>query len=354
MTKRSFALLILVAAAAVVLALLAQREPEAPTVAADGLLFPELKAGLNDAVTVEIIRPGGEHLSLSRKDGPWVLETRGGYDADAAAVRKLLVDLTAVTALEAKTADPAKHHYLGVQDLDQPGAEGTLLRVENLKGEPLLTAIIGKAGEGGYYVRRATERQAWLARGVPELHREPKRWLARDLFPLAAKDIQRVSVTPPGGQAFVLARAKPEDAHFALVRPADQALKAQERADALATALPELRLDDVKPMEQARLDRPLRVLVQTFDGLQIQGEIARDGDDGISRWSVSFDEALAERLLEARGVADQDRDQALAAARQKAEQWNARVTPWAFVLPGYQVKRFELQLQDLIQPSPGA
>jgi len=91
-----------------------------------------LKAQLNNVTEVRISKGDGSKSTLRKQPTGWIVGERE-YPADTTKVRKLLIDLSSLNTVEAKTSDPEKYSLLGVEDVNTSTATGT--RVEAVTGQ---------------------------------------------------------------------------------------------------------------------------------------------------------------------------------------------------------------------------
>ncbi|MEO1574986.1 MAG: hypothetical protein AAFU65_08505, partial [Pseudomonadota bacterium] len=105
MQGKSLYLLIGAALAVAVAVFVGQSRAPDTTLATEQALVPGLEAGLNDVTRVVITGPGDEvKVTLTRGDDRWGVDERGGYVADTADIRKLLIDLGEARLVEQKTS----------------------------------------------------------------------------------------------------------------------------------------------------------------------------------------------------------------------------------------------------------
>ena len=343
MSNRGLLILLALTILVAIAAALGLRE-QAPEVAGGQgeRLFPELAAQLDGVREVSLeAAEGGTTLRL---DGDtWRVAERDGYPADAGKIRQLLLELTVVSAADAKTRDPAKYHYLGVQAPTEPGSVGVLLSVRGEQG-PLAELILGKdaGSQTGLFVRRPGDEQAWLARGLTQPQPAPQDWLDRRLLSVPAEAVQRIDLELASGDAYSLVRDSAQ-APLELAVPAGRTVGDRARVDSLAGSLGELRFLDVRPSEQP-LESPSRLRVSGFDGREIAIEFADAGNGRfLARVQASLNEAAAEQAL--------GEDEArLAALRQEMQALSERVSGRVFELSAFVVRPWQHTLEQISPP----
>lgn len=320
--------------------------------------FPALRADPN-AVRLVRIESGGTSFSLERRDdGEWVSPEKDGYPVDTEQVRKMIVGLSDMRLVEAKTIRADRFARLQVEDVGAEGAESRLLRLEGEGEEALVEVIVGKARsrftggvEGGTYVRRPGEQQAWLASGRVEVKVSVDDWLRNDIMHLPSDSIRRVEVTPPAGgtpeseaaenRAIVLERPEP-DGEVALEGLPEGRVVDSSQTSRLLSGLSFLTLDDVAPRSRFELpEARRRGVFTTYDGVEITVQLVALQD---SDWAL-----FSARFLEPEG---QSEDEA-AAARRQAEEIAARVEGWLYKLPSHVVERLSVPFDSLHRAGDG-
>ncbi len=255
---------------------IATRKAPVPEAQAE-LLVPALRDSLDKVEEVRIVGAGNKRLvTLQRADAGFVVVERGGYRADTAALRALLLQLADARKLEAKTARKDRYAALGVEPVDQAKATGARVEIQGLASP--ISILVGRTAPqlgGGTFVREPAAAQSWLVSGSLVVEREPERWLEKRIADIAPARVQRV-VASRDGKSFVLVRSDAssmkapggnsdasapvaaeaaEDAPLVLEgsNPVDMA--ADGGAEAVAGALSELDLVDVMPASAGKPPR---------------------------------------------------------------------------------------------------
>lgn len=348
MNRRSLTVLLGTLAALLVLAgllSLGQRDRGA----GPALLLPGLRAALNDIDRIVVTGPGEAAVATLTQDGyRWVVVERGGYPADVAALRPLLIALAEARILEETTANPALYARLGVQDLDQPDADG--LRIALARGEETLGAVLlgDSPAAGQVYARRAGEARSYLVSADLDPGRDTSDWLQKPLLDLPADRIATVTITHPDGEVLRLQRDPADGFGFTVANlPEGRELRWATIADGIAGALGSLALEDVAPLAGAddpavasgALDDADAIVArfQATDGLVVEA-LAWQVPDGTR---VSF-------RAEATGdPSAEDAGQQL----REAEEINRRTAGWLYTLPTFKAEQLVKRLDDLLAPA---
>ncbi|MBM4221536.1 MAG: DUF4340 domain-containing protein [Gammaproteobacteria bacterium] len=344
MSRRTLILLLGGLVVLAILALLAgpggRRDPD------EQLLFPELKAQLNEVSSIVVHGPGNQLIAtLKRSDARWIVAERN-YPADLGMIRANLLALAEARIVEEKTSTPELYDRLGVQNIALETARGIQLEIGGTRTP--VRIIIGEAADGGSdmsYVRRAAEAQSWLVNGRFNPGRTTGEWLDRQLLDIPATRIQSVSISHPGLDTLRLTKAGPNDADFSIADlPAGREPSYPGVGNTLGTLLAGLQTDDVHGREALGDDpgKPVVARFRCFDGLIVEASAWRTQEGTRMSFLASIDPAQAE------GQADAP---ATDAVRAEAAAINARLGGWIYTLPGHKTEQFTRRLQDLLAPA---
>jgi Domain of unknown function (DUF4340) len=159
-------------------------------------------------------------LTRDSKSGAWVIPSHDSYPADAASqiskVANAFIDLKALTVASKSASD---HKAFGVVEPDDTKSQvgetglGTLVSMENQKGEVLVNLVIGKEVRDNpkqRYVRRTGSDAIFATEIDPSvLSTDFASWIEGDLLKLSSNDISGLSVQDynivvgPGGRGVI-------------------------------------------------------------------------------------------------------------------------------------------------------
>ena len=340
--------LILLLAALLVLAVLALVVgPGSHSGSDERLLFPDLRAQLNDVSRIIVRGPGNQLIAtLERREARWIVVERG-YPADTGRIRETLLALAEARIGEEKTSTPALYDRLAVEDIALPTARGVQLEISGTRTP--LQLIVGQTQAGGdmSYVRRTGEAQSWLVTGSLTPGKTTGEWLDRQLVDIPATRIQSLTITHPGDGTLRLEKAGRDAADFTVADiPAGREPGYPGIGNTLSALLAGLQLDDVHGREALGVDpgKPVVARFVCFDGLIVEASAWRTADGTRFSFLASTEQAQAERHAspDAPGID---------AVRKEAEAINARLGGWIYTLPGYKTEQFTRRLQDLLAPA---
>jgi hypothetical protein len=178
----------------------------------DKQLFPDFKDPLL-AKSLEIKQfdeataRAKSFMVSQQPNGQWVIPSHGNYPADAEsqlkAVAETLADLKIVgIANEDSDAPASDHSHYGVLDPDkaQVGVSGvgTLITMQDAKGNDLLRLIVGKQDANSKdlrFVRKPSEDLIYVTTiDLAKLPTEFDKWIEKDLLKISTFDVSRVTV----------------------------------------------------------------------------------------------------------------------------------------------------------------
>lgn len=339
----------------------------APEPLPEGVL-PALAERINEVASIEVAG-GSETVTLARRDGAWVVESKAGYPAKFETVKQALVALSELTPRERKTSDPARYGRLGLEDPSE-GSDAVRVVLRDASGTDVGGAVLGdEVSEGGAsmrYVRAVGDDQAWLAEGRVTVPTDPLQWIDRDILRIARDRVTRVTITHPDGEVVSIVREQGGTNYTLESVPEGRAPKPAGEIGAPASALSYLRLDDVRDVAESGLElgEPTTALYETTSGLKIT---VRSWEADGTVWASISAEAPPEAAAAPGTPAGQDAappeqagdsgsDAAPAepaedgdATRTEAAEINAKVSGWLYAIPDYQATSLRKRTADLTE-----
>lgn len=302
--------------------LLAQQNQKRNEPFMHGKLYPELQSRINDVARIEI-NDAKKQSTLILKQGQWLIEEQDSYYADVGKIKNLLLELSELEKLEAKTKIAANYAKLGIDDPKTSETARRLL-ISDVDKQLIAELILGKGHKAGLYLRKADEPQSWLAKGNLSAPADAAWWLDKKLVEMKAEQVTKISITPAKGKAFTLARSKPTDKLTLENLPDGYELKS---IDALQSALQNLSFEKVVKAgtsDHAKATRD-RIVFTQFDGKSISIE------------SFKVDEKNYITL-------------ATFAESQQVSNNTQRFNGWLYQLPAYQYEALHKKLDYFIEP----
>jgi hypothetical protein len=275
--------------------------------------LPGLAERLPEINKVTVTAAGGAVVAtLEQTQTGWRLLERD-FDADASALRRVLLGLAEAKRVEAKTARPELYDRLGVEDVAEAEAQGVQLSIEG-GGEPL-TLIIGQnVSRGtGTYVRVPGEAQSWQIDRNVAVEKNTANWLDKALTDIPPERVASVTVSAGKDLVEIVANDSAAGDFILANLPRGRQPQSEFVADATAGFLQGLRFEDVASAQARAPTEPKRhALFKTRDGVDIS--VVAWSHDG-KPWAQ-----LAASLDETRTVAKIEADQAKAKAEWEATQ----------------------------------
>ena len=306
------------------------------------LLLPGLKERLNEIRQIVLTGPGNKTIAtLERGTRSWTVLERSNYPADLSRIRRNLLALADARLVEEKTSNPDSYARLGVEDPASASAGGVQLAITDGRNPASIIVGLSAPGTGDQtYVRRKGEATSWLVAGQFDLARTAGEWLDRSLTDIPAERIQSVTISHPGLETVRITRpgdsggnaTKGGPTEFLVADvPAGRELSYPGAGNGVASALADLRLEDVQPRAALGDDpgKPVVARFLTTDGLVIE----------VSAWRL----ATGTRVTFLASGEDQ--------AGKEAAALNERLAGWVYTLPSYRTEQLTSRLEDLLAPA---
>lgn len=366
MNQRTILAVALVAVVVVGVAAVLSQKNRVPSTAAPAreALFPELASPerVNQIATVSIKRDGSE-FTLKKGPAGWTLAERGGYPVLVDKVKELAVGLGQLRNAEPKTSKPELYAKIGVQDLGSKPAEDdanagatgpALLTLRDDKDAVVASVLVGntkwEGNQQSVYLRKAGEAQSWLAQGKLDVPTQVIQLVETKIVEVPRDRLRMASVTHPDGTYAVVERETPEASSFTIRDvPSGRSPRTPTSAEALATALASVTLEDVRPASAVRFTNADGTTAgpvgewRTFDGLVVTFQMVEEGEAAYAQVVAAFDEnSAAAEITGALKPADE--------VKKEVEAINARVSGWAYLIPSWKAPTLKTKLEDLLAP----
>ncbi len=293
---------------------------------AGGLLFPDLKAQINDVSQVSISK-ADQSVTLRNDAGKWVLAELQNYPVDTGKLRQLLLALADARKLEEKTSNPEMYERLGVEDTAADN-QGTEIRIAGPDSESSL--ILGNLAQRKYrYARIAGETKSWLIDQNPTLPVDVSGWLLPEILNIDSSVIQSVTITHSDGKTIRIEKDHRAATDFTVPDiPDGRELSYASVVDSIAGVLRGLNLEDVAEASVAEEgDSSARTIFTTFDGLEITVDsLIRDENTWITVNATQSDSESDE-----------------------ATEINERVGGWAYQIQSYKADQLRRRWDDILK-----
>jgi hypothetical protein len=290
-------------------------------------LLPALASRQDHVDTLEVRGAGDEALvSLKRVGDEWQVVQRQGWRADGARIAQFLERLANARRVEPKTDRPVMYPRIGVEDVADPNAGGTELRLSGKDVSARVVVGMPHKSTGGRYVRLVGEARAWLCDTDVSLDPDPVSWIDHRLLSIPLARVDRVRIRPRTAASFSLSS---RDDRFRLDDAPSAAMNDSYAGDDIASALVGFDVDDVAP-DNGPPQASQALDYELVDGTVLTVSVWREGQRDWARVAASFDEAQGakwERLSGKPGVQ--------ARARAQVAEWTRRFGGRKFLLaPG--------------------
>jgi len=331
MTARRVTLLFAIGIVIIALAVWVSGRSQTGDSIAGTKVLPGLSSSVNDVTEIRITKADKAQTTLDREATDWIVAERG-YRADSGKLRKLLLDLGSLQAVERKTSIAHNYPVLGVEDVTQPKATGA--RIDVVSPGRTWSLIVGSSADANdCYVRVVGSAQSLLASPLVMVDADPKLWLDPTIVDVDQGRISEVEEQPAKGPGFSVSRDSKSQADFTVHGvPHGRELSGADAADSMGGALSALTLTDARkapaPPDGASL---AHAVFKTFDGL----EIDVSGYEQANQGYIDVTARAAGKSADA-----------------EAHEIDARVQGWEYVVPDYRYQQIFQSMDGLLKPLP--
>ncbi len=290
-----------------------------------GLLFPDLKAQINEISHVSISK-AGESATMNNDAGEWVLVENQNYPVDTGKLRQLLLSLADAKKLEEKTSNANLYERLGVEDTAAEN-RGTEIRFGRQDDESSI--IIGNLAQRKYrFARVRGETESWLIDRNPTVPADISGWLLPEILNIDSIEVQAVTITHNDGESIRIEKDHRAARNFAVSQiPDGREISYPSVVDGIAGVMSGLNLEDVAEASESHEDESFaRTVFTTFDALTITIDSSmRDEDTWISVHAVHAD-----------------------AESDEATMINDRVIGWTYQIQAYTADKLRRRWDDIL------
>ena len=294
-------------------------------------VLPGLESALNDVTQIRITKADKTRTTLDREATDWQVGERD-YPADSGKLRKLLLDLGSLQAVERKTSIARNFPVLGVDDVTSPKATGA--RVDIASAGKTWSLIVGRSMDANdVYVRVVGSPQSLLATPLVMVDADPKLWLDPTILDITQSRVSEIEEQPARQPAFSVSRASKTAADFTVHDiPHGRELTGADAADQMGSALSSLTLTDVRKAATPPGGTELsHAVFKTFDGLEVDIAGYKQATNGYIDVSAhATDKSTAT----------------------EAQQINARVQGWEYEIPDYRYDEIFPSMDSMLKPLP--
>jgi len=308
------------------------------------IFFPGLMAKINQVAHIELTDKNGlTHLVL--QNDRWVVQEKSGYNAEFSKVKTLLLGLAELKTIESKTEKPENYGRLGVQGIGEPGdIDSKQIRLIDKAGNVQYTLIIGKSkpsrapgAKPAFYVRQLGEAKSWLVSGKIDIAATQTDWLNTQILDIEPDNIQSIKIQQPDQDVLKISKTTISDENFTVENlPVNAVLKSNSAVNTMANMLQNLAFEDVLSRGTFRANEAeiTRVVVETFDGLQITAKLLEKEEKNYL-WFDLNNKDSNEKVI------------------QQLKVLSAKFPLWVYEIQDFKADMFKKTLKDLLQTDQG-
>jgi len=285
------------------------------------LLYPELKAQINDITQIELAQHD-EVFHVVKSDSGWQVKEKNDYAADVSKLKQTVLAISDLTTIEPKTKKADRYSVLGVEDV-KADSSSSQIRLLNREGKELAGLIVGKqesnslsgAGVDSVYVRKISDSQSWLVKGQVRLDAKSNQWIDTKLFDVGPKRIQKVILTAPDKQSLTIEKNDRSAQDFNLLAIAkNKTIESTSEVNAIADAISNIIIRDVdvqKSEKAPSFDKDVyHAEFIGFDGLVVDVDTVKLHGKHFAKFSAKFDPSVRKEDQAEDGNAAMDKSNA--------------------------------------------
>ncbi|MFK5969197.1 MAG: DUF4340 domain-containing protein [Candidatus Marithrix sp.] len=317
-----------------------------------GKLFPQLAATIDQVTTVNV-QTNTETVTMIRDENwNWQMQEKHNYPVETDKVNSLLLAMTELTILEAKTSNSELYSKIGVDDVSIPDAQSVVLTLKT-SSDSLASLIIGNSQiakidstRNEIYVRKADDKQVWLVLGKLSVERQLTDWLERQIVDIKNDKVRQVTI----GEDILIFKDTPDDEEFQLANlPANGTVKMPYMLKNIATTLSNLEFDDVIAADKLELKPETTAIFTTFDGLEVTMQVAKQNDKNYATFTAKFNpEAVLAIAKESDSKEEDSKSEEKVDVHKQVELLNTKLTGWVYELSEYKVDDLAKKREELI------
>lgn len=311
-------------------------------------LAPVLKEAINSVRKLRVLGPGGDDVLLEGYGNEWKVANRGDYPALFGKVRSLIINLSEARIVEYKTSNPELYDRLGLEPVEEEGANSHQVVIEDGTGKVMLDLIVGDESTGaisGYYARYGDKEQSFLVDGDLAVDAIMRNWLDAELANIDADRIKEISIRPGGEQPLRIYREELDQRDFSIADiPEGQEVTSQTTLNRMGTILASLSAEDVLSKDDFSFsEAAINTRVLTYNGLV--ADITAEYVDGKAYATIAFseDEDGIRKSAEEEGedYGPEDIDNILESVRNEAASLNGKFEGWLYEVPYFKYDMFD-------------
>ncbi|MDM8566554.1 DUF4340 domain-containing protein [Candidatus Halobeggiatoa sp. HSG11] len=321
-----------------------------------GKLFPELATTIDQVKTVNV-KTNAETVTMTRDENwNWKMQEKHNYPVEADKVNSLLLAMTELTILEAKTSNSELYSKVGVDDVSAQNSSAVLLTLKT-DSDTLTSLIIGNSQaakidstRNEIYVRKPEDKQVWLTLGKLSVETTLTDWLERQIVDMENNKVHQVNIS--NGENISIFKATPTDEEFQLADlPVNGKIKTPYVLKNIATTLSNLEFDDVIAADTLKLDFTTTAIFTTFDGLEVTMQVAKQDEKNYAIFAAKFNaEAVVADSKETEDDSKTDSEkEAEPDINKQVADLNAKFAGWVYELSNYKVDDLAKTREELIE-----
>ena len=328
---------------------------------------------VNDILSIDIKGPE-KLVLLTKKSDRWVVENRFQYPADFTKIADFVRKLKQAKIgrrFESKQATLKRLSLKSPDDKEGGESEkGTQIQLKDDSGNLLASLLLGKPRKSGtersfpdgHYVRLDNDPTIYLIdTHFAHLQKEPSDWLDKTLLKVEANEVKKIACLSADGKTthYTFQRAEKGTDLVPTELPPNKKVD-KSALNRLARSLSSLSMDDVLDPSNDSVSRELKQSdmfeYHLFNGMiywVYPGKACANDDPCYLKVEVGYQKPAEEEKPEADDKTSNGKEtrheKSPEEVKLEANQLNARLSPWVYVISKWQHNAFVTDLENLLE-----
>ena len=250
---------------------------------ADGekFLFPDLSEAtdknslklLNTISEIQVINSNSK-FSIKRNKDNWFLPSLANFPVPLDKIKRVIVGIAQLEAIEAKTKNPELHGQLGLNNESSNTNSASSIILINENSEKIASILVGndsKLGKETRYVRKPGNDQTWLVWRNFDVPQDGIDWLDDTLFSIHRGRVADITIRHPDGHEVLIQRGSYAEQYFKIQNLDDDTLPINPYVgNQLGSALDNISLINIALKDDILFTTDaVTIVYTTFDGIKL-------------------------------------------------------------------------------------
>ena len=257
------------------------RDAENRRAEGEKFLFPDLSEAtdkdslklLNDIAEIQVINNNSK-FSIKRNKDNWFLPSLANFPVPLDKIKRVIVGIAQLEAIEPKTKNPELHGQLGLNNEQSKINSASSITLINEKSQKIASILVGndsKFGKETRYVRKPDNDQTWLVWRNFDIPKNGIDWLDDTLFSIHRGRVADITIIHPDGHEVLIQRGSYAEQYFKIQNLDDDTLPINPYVgNQLGSALDNISLVNIALKNDIMFSSDaVTIVYTTFDGIKL-------------------------------------------------------------------------------------